>query len=244
MDTISVDLAFTRKDIRKASEQGRIIVVIDVLRASSTIITALSNGAEGIIPAETLREARIIWKRYPESLLAGERRGLKPRGFHLGNSPLEFKREIVEGKMVILTTTSGTKTIGVAKASPFVVLAAFINASAAAERILQIAQEEGLGITLAPSGQKNSFSLEDFLCAGAIAMKLEGAKVEFSDFALGALLSFQGLKQPLDRFIWNCHHARELCKKGFEADVKFCSRLDVFQRVPILKHDRDHLLIA
>jgi 2-phosphosulfolactate phosphatase len=244
MPPISVDLAFARKDILRASEEGKVIVVIDVLRATSTIITALSNGARAVIPAETLREARILWKRYPGSLLAGERSGLKPRGFHLGNSPLEFRREIVEGKTIILSTTSGTRTIGATKASSHTLLAAFLNASAAAERALQIAGEEGVGITLAPSGLRQSFSLEDFLCAGAIAFKLQEAKVEFSDFALGALLAFQGLRQPLDRYIWDCYHAKELRKKGFDADVRFCSRLDLFRKVPVVGVDGDHLLIV
>jgi len=232
---IPVDLVFTRRMIGLASKRRRVIVVIDVLRATSTIITALENGAESVIPALTLREARNLWKKHPGSLLAGERRGVKPPGFHLGNSPREFRPEVVAGKTVILTTSSGTRTVLAARTAPHVLIAAFLNVEAAAERALRLAEAEGTGITLAPSGKKHHFSLEDFLCAGAIALKLKEADVELSDFAWGALLAFQGLREPLNRVLWSCSHARELRDQGLGEDVEFCSQLNIFKTVPFLK---------
>jgi len=238
MSRITVNLFFNRREICSASRRQHIIVVIDVLRATSTMITALANGAECIVPAETLSEARDFYKRYPDHLLAGERRGVKPSGFHLGNSPMEFQREVVRRKTIILTTSSGTRTILAASASPNVLLAAFLNVEAAAEKAVQLAEAEGVGITIAPSGRKHSFSLEDFLCAGAIALRLERADVEFSDFTWGALLAFKSLGEPLGQAVWMCRHARELREQGFGEDVEFCSQLNLFRTVPVFKAGR------
>jgi len=235
---IPVNLTFALRKIRSASERQEVIVVIDVLRATSTIVTAIENGAKNVIPTTTIKEARSLWKKYPQSLLAGERRGFKPQGFHLGNSPREFRPEVVAGRDIILTTSSGTETIVAAKASAHVLIASFLNAEAAAETALKIAENERKGITLAPSGCKHHFSLEDFLCAGAITSELRKPNVELSDFAWGALLAFKGLKEPLNQAVWKSNHARELKDKGLGEDVEFCSQLNIFKTVPILKAGR------
>ncbi|MBS7654517.1 2-phosphosulfolactate phosphatase, partial [Candidatus Bathyarchaeota archaeon] len=109
--SIKVNIEFLAKDSEKAAKRGDLIIIIDALRCCSSIVTALANGAEAIIPVKTLREAYRIHARNPKYLLAGERGGLKPRGFDLGNSPLEYTSERVHGKIILLTTTSGTTAI-------------------------------------------------------------------------------------------------------------------------------------
>jgi len=226
---------FTAKDTAKAVKRRDIIIVIDVLRCSSTMITALANGAKGIIPVETIKEAWAHRKEHPEFLLAGERRGLKPKGFDLGNSPFNFSSETVEGKQIILTTTSGTKAISSAKKGRKVLVGAFLNVEAVADAALKIAEKEQAGISIVLSGKMGRFSLEDFLCAGAIINSLSTKKVELSDAALAALLAFQQAREYLSAIVQRGSHARYLESIGFEEDVRFCSRINVFQVVPVLE---------
>jgi len=232
---VPTNLGFTAKDIAKAVQRGDVIIVIDVLRCCSTIVTALANAAEGVIPTKTVKEARALHKKHPEFILAGERRGIKPKGFNLGNSPLEFSPQKVKGKHIILTTTSGTKAIISSKKAKYVFTGAFLNAEATAKATLKIAEWEGTGISLILAGTNGRFSLEDFICAGAIAKDFPTDNIEYSDAVSVALLAFQQARKSLDKVIRSGYHARYLISQGFKEDVKFCCRLNVFQIVSFLK---------
>ncbi len=234
---VPTSLGLTAKDIAKSVQRGNVIIVIDVLRCCSTIVTALANAAEGVIPTKTIREARVLRKDHPEFILAGERRGIKPKGFDLGNSPLDFSPQKVKGKHIILTTTSGTKAIILSKKAKCVFTGAFLNAEATAKAALRIAEQEGTGISLISAGTNGRFSLEDFICAGAIANGFSLDNVEHSDTVLAALLAFQHARKSLDRVIQSGYHARYLISQGFEEDVKFCSQLDILKIVPFLKDE-------
>jgi len=232
---IPTNLLFTAKDIVKAVQRGDVIIVIDVLRCCSTIVAALANAAEGIIPTKTVGEALILHKKHPEFILAGERRGIKPEGFDLGNSPLEFSPQMVKGKHIILTTTSGTKAIILSKNAKYVFTGVFLNAEATANAALKTAEREGTGVSIISAGTNGRFSLEDFICAGAIVESFPSNNVEHSDAVLAALLAFQQARESLNMVIQSGYHARYLISQGFEEDVKFCSQLDVFKLVPFLK---------
>ena len=232
---VPTNLGFTAKDIAKAVQRGDVIIVIDVLRCCSTIVTALANAAEGVIPTKTLKEARVLHKKHPEFILAGERRGIKPKGFDLGNSPLEFSPQRVKEKHIILTTTSGTKALISSKEAKYVFTGAFLNAEATAKAALKIAEREETGISFISAGTDGRFSLEDFICAGAIAESFPADDIEHSDAVLAALLAFRQARKSLDRVIQSGYHARYLLSQGFEEDVKFCSQLNVFKIVPFLK---------
>jgi 2-phosphosulfolactate phosphatase len=223
------------KDAVKAVQRGDIIIVIDVLRCSSIIITALANGAKSIIPVKTIKEAWEYRKDHYEFLLAGERKGLKPKRFDLGNSPFNVSSETVKGKHIILTTTSGTKAISSAKKGKKVLIGAFLNVEAVAEAALKIAEKAKAAISLALSGKMGHFSLEDFLCAGAIIDSLSTKKVELSDAAFAALLAFQQAYGSLSSVVQRGSHAQYLESIGFKEDVRFCSRMNVFKVVPVLK---------
>lgn len=231
---IRTNLEFTAKGLAKAVQRNDVIIVIDVLRCCSTIVTALANAADGVIPTRTVREARELHKMNPEFILAGERRGIKPKGFDLGNSPLEFSHPRVKGKRVILTTTSGTKAIVSAKNAKHVLVGCFLNARAVAKAAFKIATREENGLSLISVGATGRFSLEDFICAGAIAYELPADHVEHSDGALAALLAFQQARESLNKVIKSSNHARHLKSLGFEEDVGFCCRLNVFEIVPLL----------
>lgn len=233
-----VSLEFFAEDAAKAVKRRDVIVVIDALRCCSTIVTALANGATVIVPVKTIVEARRLKKRYPDFIIAGERKGLKPKGFILGNSPLEFSSEKVRGRRIILTTTSGTKTIFLSKRGKWVLIGAFLNAKAVAEASLKIAQNERTGISLVLAGKEGQFSLEDFLCAGAIAESFLTGRVEFSDAIMAALQSFKKVQDSLETAVKQSSHAQYLEKKGFKTDVEFCSRMDAFNLVPFLREGR------
>ncbi len=232
---IPTNLGFTTKDIANAVQRKDIIIIIDVLRCCSTIITALENAADGVIPTRTLRYARALRQKHPEFLLAGERKGIKPKEFDLGNSPLEFSSPKVRGKSIILTTTSGAKAIISSKDAEYVFIGALLNAKAVAKVSLTIAEQEKTGISLISAGTNSQFSLEDFTGAGAIAQGFPADKVEHSDAVSGALLAFQRAHGSLTRVIQSGSHARRLESLGFEEDVKFCCRLNVFEIVPFFK---------
>lgn len=238
-----VSLEFSAKDALKAAEREDVIIVIDVLRCSSTIVTALANGAEGVIPVKTVNEARRLHKKHPDFVLAGERKGKKPIGFDLGNSPLEFSSQAIGRKRIILTTTSGTRAMVSSRKAGWVLIGALLNADEVAKAALKIADKEMLGVSLVLSGREGKhFSLEDFLCAGAILGSIPTDRVELSDAARGSWLAFQQSRRSLDETIQEGYHARYLESIRHGEDIRFCSRVNVFEIVPIYRNGMITLL--
>ncbi len=241
-EKVPVSLELSAKDAVKAVSRGDVLVVIDVLRCCSTIVTALANGAKEVIPTKTIEEAQALHKKYPEFLLAGERKGQMPKGFDLGNSPLEFSSNIVKEKHVVLTTTSGTKAICLSKNARWVLIGAFCNAEAVAKTAFEIAEKEKIGISFVLSGTHGRFSLEDFMCAGAIVENLLADKIECSDAVLAASLTFQQSCRQLTKIIRYGSHAQYLKDIGHEEDVKFCCQLNAYPVVPVYKAESIVLL--
>ncbi|MDH5450099.1 MAG: 2-phosphosulfolactate phosphatase [Candidatus Bathyarchaeota archaeon] len=234
----SINLGFFTEDTVKAVKRRDVMVVIDALRCCSTIVTALANGATDITPVKTISEARRLKKKHPEFVIAGERKGLKPKKFALGNSPLEFSPENVRGRRIILTTTSGTKAILLSEQGKWVLIGAFLNARAVAEASLKIAENEKTGVSFVLAGKEGQFSLEDFLCAGAITESFPPGKAQLSDTAIVSLLSFERARRSLKKVIQRGSHAQYLKSKGFGDDVAFCARMNVFNIVPFLEKGR------
>lgn len=231
-----VNLEFTAKDAVKAVQRRDLIIVIDVLRCSTTIVTALTNGAESIIPTKSVKKARMLHKSHPEYLLAGERRGIKPKGFDFGNSPLEFSSEVIKGKDIILTTTSGTKAIVLSKDAKWVLIGTFTNAKAVAKTAFTITEKEGIGISIVLSGKEGKFSLEDFLCAGLLVEKFPARKFEWSDAAIASYQAFQQSRPSLYKIIRSGSHARYMESIGQRKDLEFCSKTNVSDVVPSFKN--------
>jgi len=235
---VNVKTEFLAKNAREAAEREDLIIVIDALRCCSTIVTALANGAKAIIPVKTLREAYKIRAMNSDYLLAGERGGVKPRGFDLGNSPLEYTRERVRGKTIVLTTTSGTTALALSKDSKHVFIGSFLNAKAVAEKAFEIASAEHMDISIVQSGTKGKFSLEDFICAGAIISRMPQKHVEMSDSALASLLAFKHAETDLCATVMKSSHSRKLIELGFKKDIEFSCRLDLFQITPIYREGK------
>lgn len=233
-----VDAELIAKDAVRGALRGDVVVVIDVLRCTSAIVTALANGANNVTAVKSVSSARSLKSRNPDSVLAGERRGLPPRGFELGNSPLGFSAEKVGGKEIIMTTSSGTQAIQNASKARFVLLGSFLNLTAVAEKAWEVADENSCGLTIAMSGKLGSFSLEDFLCSGAIANLWEKELVVFSDSVCASLLAYRSAHSNLFGSVLKGNHAQELVKIGLNKDVAFCCELDSYDVVPILKEGK------
>jgi len=197
-------------------------VVIDVLRATSTIVTALSNGASEVLPVLNLEDAIEFDKN--GYLIGGERGGIKPSGFALGNSPAEYRMDVVMNKRICLTTTNGTKAlINARELANDIYVASFLNLSATVEKL---SKYENIAIICA--GNDGDVSYEDTQLAGCIVEKLHAIRgYDLSDSALIAFNLWQNLWQRLGRPQFTGSHARKLIKLGFERDVEYCSSIGV-----------------
>ena len=221
--------------------KGRRVVMVDVLRASTTIATALANGARAVIPATDTGEAgRLAATLDPErSLLGGERDGKPVAGFGAGNSPAEYSRDAVEEKTVVLTTTNGTRALAKAKSSASVAVGGFVNADAAS-RFLADGLAEGQGATVVCAGWRGRISLEDTLCAGLLVSRVVSAReaAALPDSAKMAYALYLGSKDDLDRAVRGTEHARRLIDLGFEDDLSRCTAVDTLAVLPVLRDGR------
>jgi 2-phosphosulfolactate phosphatase len=229
---VHVNIELVAQDASKAAKRGDLIIVIDVLRASTSIITSLANGAKSVIPTTTLKEANQLHKEHPDYLLVGEREDCMPREFDLVNSPVSLTRERLQGKNIIITTTNGTKALIRSRGSRWITVGAFLNAQAVAENTVKISSKNGTDISLVLAGEKNHFSLEDFVCAGAITERFPKNTVELSDKTMAALLAFKGARHNLLGSIQKSKHAQTLTNIGFAKDVESSCQLDIYNIVP------------
>jgi 2-phosphosulfolactate phosphatase len=235
---VRVDIELAAKDAYKAARRGDVIIVIDVLRASTSIITSLANGARSVTPVATLEEVAKLRQEHPDYVLVGEREDRKPEGFDFGNSPAMLTGEHVQGKNIILTTTNGTEALIKSEESRWVAVGAFLNAQAVAVRTVEISSRNGTGISFVLAGEKNRFSLEDFLCAGAITERFRKNAVELSDKTTAALSAFRGAKHNLLESVQNSKHGQDLAKIGFSKDIEFSCQLDVCGIVPFYRNGK------
>jgi 2-phosphosulfolactate phosphatase len=231
-----VDAVFGVQQLTPQDVQGRVVAVIDVLRASTTIAAALAHGAKAVIPFESSEEAVTRSKQLERGAfrLAGERRMLKMEGFDLGNSPLEHTAEAVEGKTVLLTTTNGTKALLAVQGARDVVVASYVNLTGVTT-MLRAALRGGADITLVCAGQDRQFALEDAACAGRYVYNISRrlADVDLNDAALAASLIDRKYGDNLTRLFNTAAHGRALAAAGFEGDLAACAAVDSYPVIPI-----------
>ena len=231
-----IDVLFGVQQVTPQDVQGRVVAVIDVLRASTTIAVALSNGARAIIPMESSDDVVTRSKQFERGAvrLAGERRMLKMDGFDLGNSPIEHSREAVEGKTVLLSTTNGTKALLAVQGARDVVVASYVNLSAVAT-MLRTALRGGADLTLVCAGQDRQFALEDAACAGrfvhAVSKRVTG--LDMNDAAFAASLIDKKFGDNLTRLFGTAAHGRALSAAGFGDDLAACAAVDSYPVIPI-----------
>jgi 2-phosphosulfolactate phosphatase len=227
---MKVDVCLLPSEFCSERYNGYTAVVIDVLRATTSIAAAVFSGCSAIIPVETVEQAWQEKEKDPQAKLTGERKGKLISGFDLGNSPFEYTGEAMVGQRFIMTTTNGTVALNRAAAAAKVYTAAFVNISAVAHRLLV----ENQDVVIVCAGTEGVFSLEDAACAGNLAYDLQNQTI-LSDKAVAVKAMYAGMRHELFRQISNSSHACYLRDIGFAEDVKHCLTPDLYQVVPVFQ---------
>lgn len=216
-------------------------VVFDILRATSTFVTALQNDAKEIIPVSEISEALAIKKNWPAILLGGERNGIKIQAdgidFDFGNSPREYAKEKVAGKTIVSTTTNGTRAFRAVANAKIVLAGSFLNLDATAKFV---EQQNVKNILLICAGTREEPALEDVLAAGAFCELLENNSVMeiSSDAAQIAIHAFAKVKLNLKQAVFNSQNARRIAGIAeLQGDVEFCLQRDIFPLVAAMEPD-------
>ena len=217
------------------------VIVMDVLRATTTMTIALANGAKEIIPTENIATAVRVAKGSKNSILCGERNGKVVEGFSLGNSPTEYTPDVVKDKSLIFSTTNGTLAIIKSKFAKTCLICSFINISAIVDYINAMDED----FTIICSGKLNEFCLEDAVCAGMLLSKLSvGRTLEMKDSEIAALNLCNDLAMLLnvpsqDKVLKMFHlseHGKFLTSIGFDTDLEISSKIDSYPFIPIFRN--------
>lgn len=211
--------------------KSSIVVIIDVLRATSTICTALYNGATKIIPVASVEECVNIGRQL-DAITAGERDGKIAEGLKHGNSPFEYSREFIAGKVMVLTTTNGTKLLHMAKDAVQIVTGSFPNISAVCDYLISQQQNVILGC----AAWKDRVNMEDTLFAGAVVNRIREHFDVNCDSAVAAEALYNASKHDLFGVMKDATHFKRLSKFGLEEDIRYCLTPDGANILPVLKN--------
>ena len=223
------------RELAPGDVQGRVVAVIDVLRASTTIAVALANGARTVVPVDDVDEVIARAKQFDAAQVrtAGERRMLPIPGFDMGNSPLEFTRSAVSGCTVIITTTNGTRALTALQGARDIVVASYVNHAAASAMLRAAARSNDISIVCA--GTEGHFSLEDAACAGRYVRSITQASpsITMNDAARACALIDGRYGDNIAEIFKESSHGRALAEAGFGDDLLACAGLDSHPVVPI-----------
>ena len=230
-----VDVLFTPQELGNRGLGGRVVGVIDVLRATSTIVEAIANGARAVFPAAdidtALRLAQTLGRE--DVLLCGERRARKIEGFQLGNSPAEFTSAAVADKLVVMTTTNGTPALVAGSAADRCIVASFLNITAAVNDLAT----SGKPVVLLCAGREGRFSLDDALCAGAMIRLLRakaGQRTRMNDAAQAVIGLERRYRAHMLGVVRRTSAGRPLADAGLETDIPYCLTHDRHDVVPVM----------
>ena len=229
-----VEVCYTPGEYEYFKGSYEIVVVIDVLRATSAICAAFDNGIASIIPVPTVEEA---WEYKKKGFLAGaERKGQIVEGFDFGNSPFSYMNPDFKGKDVVLTTTNGTKSLDVAKDAEIVVVGSFLNL----DYLSKWLEKQDKNILCLCSGWQDKFNLEDTICAGAIADHLiaTGNYTSVEDSSIAAKYLYQSAKDNYFGYLKSSSHRRRLKNLNLNEDIKYCLTPNQTNVIPILKNGK------
>ena len=220
------DAALTPADIGRLSERdlsATTCVVFDVLRATSSMITALANGAAEIFPVKTIEEARALREKLPDALLGGERHGERIEGFDLGNNPFEYTA--LAGKRIISTTTNGTVALRACERAGRVLVGALLNLAALRD---ELARTKPAEVLLVCAGTFDTFALEDAIAAGLLATEFPDA--ELTDAAVAAVATARRFATPLDGQL-AARNGRALAARGWRDQIEWCAQVSRFSAI-------------
>jgi len=226
-----IDICLTPELIHQHDLTGTVVVVIDILRASSSITTGIAHGVKAIRPVESLGECREL--KLKGHIGAAERGGKKVGGFDIGNSPFSYMNPEFEGKKIAMTTTNGTETLRKSKGALQVLIGSFLNYSA----LLTYVERLPCDILLHCAGWKGKVNMEDTLFAGAIVFGLKQMFEYNSDVPLMAANLYKQARNNLKSAIEGSSHVSRLLNLGLEKDIDFCLKFDEYKIIPVLKGD-------
>ena len=209
--------------------EGKLTVVVDILRATSCITTGIAHGVESIKPFASVDECRAM--RAKGYYIAGERGGEKVSDFDIGNSPFSYMEDHLKGEKVAVTTTNGTQVIELSKGSEEIIIGSFLNIKA----VVKYLKKKPNDVLIFCAGWKGHVNLEDTLFAGALASKLGSEYTLADDAGLVAKSVYNDNKLNLLGFILKSSHAQRLKKFNVNHDIEFCLTLDEYDVVPVLK---------
>jgi 2-phosphosulfolactate phosphatase len=228
---MNIEVCYSPQSYHLFHKPEAIVVVIDVLRATSAITTAIFHGVSKMIPIATMIEADEYKKN--GFMVAAERNGEIVDGFDLGNSPFGYMNKKVKGKTIAITTTNGTHAIEVARKAKRIIIGSFLNLDA----VVDYLKKEKKDVLFLCAGWKNKFNLEDSLFAGAVANELVN-KHDFDticDSTIAAMELYKLAKHDLEGFLANSSHRKRLAKLDLERDVKYCLTPNQCPVIPVLE---------
>ncbi len=209
--------------------EGKIVVVVDILRATSCMTTALANGVKSIIPVATLEECfEYKQKGY---LAAAERDGRTAEGFDLGNSPFSYMDPSFKGKTIVVTTTNGTQAITLSRNASQILIGSFLSKSA----MIQYLANQELDVLVLCSGWRGSFNMEDTLYGGALISGLEGVFHHESDSALMAKRLYESARYDMMKYLEDSTHFKRLSRLNSYNDIQFCMTEDLYSILAVMQ---------
>lgn len=220
-----VEVCFSPELIHLHELKGKIVVVVDIFRATSTMVAALAHGITEIKTFAELEECRAMGNQ--GYLIAGEREGLTAPGFEMGNSPVAYLAGDFAGRKLAMTTTNGTQAIHKSAGAFEILIGAFPNLTATSRYIQSLEKD----VLIHCAGWKGRFNLEDSLYAGALVKALEKTHSPDEDGALAMLALFQKEGNDLKGFLSQASHAKRLQNHHIESDIDFCLTLDLYDLV-------------
>src|SRR6476620_2264210 len=230
-----LDVYFTPTERKPTDTVGRLVVIVDVLRASTTVATALGNGAKTVIPLLGADEVITRSKEFSRSAvtLAGEQNMHPIAGFDLGNSPQEFTNSAVEGKTILITTTNGTRALLGVQGARDIVIASYVNFTAVLA-MMKVAASSNTDIAIICAGEEGSFTLEDAACAGRYVRAIpKRATVEMNDAASASVLIEKKYGDNIAKVFKESTHGQALESAGFGDDLAAAAEVDAYSVVPI-----------
>ena len=221
----SIEVCFSPELIHLHEVTGKLVVVVDIFRATSTMVSALAHGVTEILPFADLEACRAMQSQ--GYLIAAERDGLTAPGFELGNSPVAYTGGAYSGRKLAMTTTNGTLAIEKSKGAAEILIGAFPNLQATATYI----QSRNLDVLIHCAGWKGRFNLEDSLYAGALVQALGESHANREDGAIAMGSLFTQVGENLPTYLSQAAHAKRLQNHGIEADIAFCLSLNRYDQV-------------
>ena len=210
--------------------EDTIVVVIDILRATTAMCTAFHYGVEKMIPVATIEEAADYKNK--GFMVGAERNGIALEGFDFGNSPFSYMTDKIKAQTIVISTTNGTQAIEAAKEAYQVLIGAFTNISALCDYLIS----QNKSVLLLCSGWKNRFNWEDSMFAGAVTNRLlNGGMHKTGDASMAMAFLYDQSQKNIIKFLRNSSHAERLAAMGLKKDIKYCFQLDQTTVIPVLE---------